>query len=77
MFSEISKNWAGHPLETFETAIHLIRNTKTKPGLTIEAYLDEREYEKGIKVSENEFKQLRIKKHSRLGNWNYTITKSS
>ena len=50
MFSEISKNWAGHPLESFETLLNFTRNTKTETGLRIEAYLDESEYEKGIKV---------------------------
>jgi len=74
MFSEISKNWAGHPLESFDTVINFIKKTKTKPGLKIEAYLDEREYTKGVKVSDKEFKQLRVKKHNRLSNWNYTIS---
>jgi len=52
MFSEVSKNWAGHPLERFETLLSFVRNTKTETGLRVEAYLDEREYEKGIKVPE-------------------------
>lgn len=74
MFSEISKNWAGHPLESFEILLNFVRNTKTETGLRIEAYLDEREYEKGIKVSDKEFKQLNIAPNDELGNWNYTIT---
>ena len=74
MFSEISKNWAGHPLESFETLLNFIRDTKTATGLHIEAYFDEREYEKGIKVSDKEFKQLNITRNDELSNWNYTIT---
>ena len=74
MFSEISKNWAGHPLENFETLLNFVRNTRTATGLRIEAYFDEREYEKGIKVSDKEFKQLRITRDDELSNWNYTIT---
>ncbi len=73
MFSEISKNWAGHPLESFDTVVNFINNTKTDTGLRIEAYIDEREYEKGIKVSGKEFKHLKIVKNDELGNWNYTI----
>ncbi len=73
MFSEISKNWAGHPLESFEILLNFIRDTKTETGLHIEAYLDQREYEKGIKVSDKEFKQLRITRNEELSNWNYTI----
>ena len=74
MFSEISKNWAGHPLESFETLLNFVRNTRTATGLRINAYFDEREYEKGIKVSDKEFKQLRITRDDELSNWNYTIT---
>ena len=77
MFSEISKNWAGQPLKSFETVVNFINDTKTEPGLRIKAYLDEREYVKGIKVSDEEFKSLKILKRSRLGNWNYTISASS
>jgi len=73
MFSEVSKNWAGHPLESFETLLNFVRNTKTDTGLRVEAYLDEREYEKGIKVSDKEFKSLNITKNDELSNWNYTI----
>jgi len=73
MFSEISKNWAGHPLESFETLLSFVRDTKTETGLRIEAYFDESEYEKGIKVSDKEFKKLNITKNNELSNWNYTI----
>ncbi len=74
MFSEISKNWAGHPLESFETLLNFVRDTRTVTGLRIEAYFDEREYEKGIKVSDKKFKRPHITKNDELSNWNYTIT---
>lgn len=73
MFSEISKNWAGHPLESFETLLNFVRETKTGTELHIEAYFDEGEYEKGIRVSDKEFKRLNITKNNELSNWNYTI----
>lgn len=73
MFSQITKNWAGHPLVDFGTLLNFARGTKTKTGLHIEAYLDECEYEKGIKVPEKEFKELNITKSEALGNWNYMI----
>ncbi|MBW2154767.1 MAG: hypothetical protein JRH18_24285, partial [Deltaproteobacteria bacterium] len=31
-------------------------------------------YEKGVKVSNNHFKEISIKRHEILPNWNYTIT---
>lgn len=73
MFSEISKNWAGHPLVSFAVLLNFIRNTRTRTGLYIEAYLDKKVYEKGIKVSKKEFGELNIRRDSQLGNWNYTI----
>jgi hypothetical protein len=77
MFSEISKNWAGHPLVSFETVISFVGDTKTKAGLHIAAYLDDREYEKGVKISDSEFKMLNITKNDELSNWNYTIRPST
>lgn len=76
MFSEISKNWAGHPLEGFEIMMNFLESTKTKTGLHITPYLDDREYEKGIKISDKEFKRLNITKNNELGNWNYMIKPS-
>lgn len=73
MFSEISKNWAGHPLESFEILLNFVNNARTETGLRIEAYSDEKEYEKGLKVSDKEFKELNISKNINLGNWNYSI----
>ena len=73
MFSEVSKNWAGHPLERFETLLNFVRNIKTETGLRVEAYLDEHEEEKGIKVPDKEFKNLNITKNDELNSWNYTI----
>lgn len=73
MFSEITKNWAGRPLESFEILLNYARGTSTKNGLQIEAYLDEGEYSKGQRVSDKEFKKLNITKSEELGKWNYTI----
>lgn len=77
MFSEISKNWAGQPLKSFTTLLNFARHTKTDTGLKVEAYFDPREYEKGVKVRDKEFKGLNIIKKQTLGNWNYTIAPRS
>ncbi|MDD5708822.1 MAG: ISAzo13 family transposase [Kiritimatiellae bacterium] len=73
MFSEISKTWAGHPLDSFEAVCQYARNTTTTSGLRVSADIDERQYTKGIKVSEKDFKTLNITRHADLGKWNYTI----
>lgn len=73
MFNEIAKNWAGQPLETFDTVVNFARKTSTKTGLRIEAYRDERIYEKGKKVSDKEMAALSLTRADELGKWNYAI----
>ena len=74
MFSEISKNWAGVPLESFDTIVNFAENTQTRTGLRINAYRDQRVYEKGIKVSDKELRQISLSRNDSLGKWNYTIS---
>lgn len=73
MFSEISKNWAGEPLESFDHVVNFAKNTTTKPGLRIDAIIDDRIYKKGIKVTDKEMADLLINQDYSLGKWNYTI----
>lgn len=74
MFSEISKNWAGVPLESFEILLNLVRNTKTATGLRVEACRDQRQYNKGIGVSDKEMRQLALTKSDFLDKWNYKLS---
>jgi transposase len=73
MFSFISMNWRGKPLTSYETIIKLIGATRTKKGLKIEARLDERDYETGIKILDGDIAQLKISVHELYPNWNYSI----
>lgn len=73
LFCFISKNWRGKPLINRATVVNLIGNTKTKTGLTIKAVLDENNYEKGIKISDEEFNKVKLKKDNFHGEWNYKI----
>ena len=73
MFSFMSKNWRGRPLDSLRTIVNLISNTTTKKGLKIRAEVDGNEYEKGIKVSDTEMQQLNIKRDDFHGEWNYKI----
>ncbi len=50
LFSEISKNWAGRPLDSYETILNYIRTTKTETGLKVNARLVKKQYAKGIKI---------------------------
>jgi len=73
LFSFIAKNWRGRPLVSYEVIVKLIASTKTKKGLEVKCQLDERKYEKGIKVSDEEFKKINIEREAFHGEWNYKI----
>ena len=73
MFSQISKNWRGRPLETLEIIINLIASTTTKSGLVIKCGLDKTEYKTGIKVTDEELAAVNIVSNVFCGNWNYII----
>jgi len=73
MFCFISKNWRGTPLITKQAVVQLIANTTTKSGLKIMSALDEREYQKGIKISDKEVESVNIKPNDFHGEWNYSI----
>jgi hypothetical protein len=74
LFSFISKNWRGRPLDSLATIVNLIANTKTETGLSVEASLDYATYPQGIKVSDEQMEQLNLKRESFHGEWNYTIS---
>lgn len=73
LFSFISNNWAGKPLRTFETVLNYLRGTATTTGLKVKAYLNEKIYEKGLKVTDAEMKALNLERSKVCPQWNYTI----
>ena len=73
LFCFISKNWRGKPLIDRATVVQLIGSTATKTGLTVKAMLDENQYEKGIKVSDEELNAVQLEKDDFHGEWNYWI----
>lgn len=74
MFCFISQNWRGKPLIDRATVVSLIGNTQTKKGLRIEAKLDNNEYEKGIKISDELLNKVHLEKNFFHGEWNYAIS---
>lgn len=73
LFSYISLNWAGKPLRSLETMLGYIRGTTTETGLKVRAFLVDRVYEKGIKVSNQEMKALNLQRRRVCPTWNYVI----
>ena len=76
LFCYISKNWEGKPLYDIETAVNLIGSTTTKKGLTVKCVVDNRKYEKGLKVSDAQKAQINITFVNDM-TWNYIIKPSS
>jgi hypothetical protein len=73
LFCHITQNWRGQPLESRAAVIELIGRTTTKTGLKVECALDERTYEKGIRIKLSEMKRLDIHGDAFHPEWNYTI----
>jgi Rhodopirellula transposase DDE domain len=73
MFCHITQNWRGQPLESRMAVVELIGSTKTKGGLTVECALDQRTYEKGIRIKKSEMRCLDIEGDAFHPEWNYTI----
>ncbi len=73
LFCLISGNWAGIPLDTFETVLKHIRTTQSSKGLRCRAGLDHRGYPTRVKATPEEIARLRIRYHKTFPQWNYTI----
>ena len=77
LFSHISMNWRGRPLESHEVIVNTIAATTTRTGLAVHAELDTADYPKGIKISDQRMKDLETSKtlvrHDFHGEWNYTL----
>ena len=73
MFSFISMNWRGKPLQNYELIINLIEGTTTKKGLKIKAKIDRNIYELKKKIPEKEVSKINILRHKTNPKWNYTI----
>jgi len=74
LFSEVSRNWQGVPLQTYETALNYISTTTTRAGLQVTATLHTKIYQTGESVSDEEMALLKIRPHRTMPEWTYTIT---
>lgn len=73
LFGPISTNWAGRPLETWETLVGYLHGTTTKTGLTVRAALHTDIYQTGERVSNAEMATLTLEPHLVCPTWNYTL----
>jgi len=77
LFSAISRNWRGRPLESHEVIIETLKAVTTTTGLTVHAELDKNIYERGIRIPAKDMKTLEdtgiLTRHEFHGDWNYSI----
>ena len=74
LFSAISNNWRGRPLDSYETVLNYVRTTTTKTGLEVQAHIVDRNYEKGVKITDAQMRGVPITRHhDDLPKWNYAI----
>ncbi len=74
LFCHITQNWRGRPLTSLQVIINLIGNTTTQQGLEVYAQLDDNQYKTGIKVTDEQFKSIAIRRKRFHGDWNYQIS---
>jgi hypothetical protein len=77
LFSFITQNWRGKPLVSFEVMVSLIAATTTTNGLKVHSELDTNTYPPGLKVSDKDFAQVRLRRNKFHGEWNYEIRPTS
>jgi hypothetical protein len=77
LFSQISLNWAGQALHTFQTMLNLISNTATQTGLAVKAFLVDQVFEKGRKVTDEQRQAIQLERRPVCPNWNYMIRPSN
>jgi hypothetical protein len=73
LFGPISSNWAGHPLDTWDTLLGYLRGTTTATGLTVRAALHDGTYRTGERVTDAELTSLNLERHAVCPTWNYTL----
>jgi len=61
-------------LTDYETVLKFIRTTKTQAGLKIRAALHTKQYQRGIRISDRQIKQINLKNYTQRPKWNYSIS---
>jgi len=73
LFSQITMNWRGRPLESYQVVVNLIGATTTETGLQVRADFDKGFYPTKVKVTESELAMVDLHPHNFHGEWNYSI----
>jgi hypothetical protein len=58
LFPFISMNWKGVPLTGYQTMVDLIRNTKTRTGLSVRCRLDTNKCDLGVRITDEQMTEI-------------------
>jgi hypothetical protein len=76
LFCQITLAWRGRPLTSYDVIINTIGAVTTKTGLTATAVLDRNTHPAGVRVSEEQMKDIEdrcLTPHAFHGEWNYAL----
>jgi hypothetical protein len=77
LFSFISMNGSGVPLTDYQTIVDLIRNTRTRTGLSVRCELDTNKYDLGVHISDEQMSEIKLRGDKFHKDWNYTLQPSA
>jgi hypothetical protein len=73
LFPFISMNWRGVPLTDYQTVVDLIRNTRTRTGLSVQCQLDMNKYDLGVRITDEQMSEIKLRGYKFHKDWNYTL----
>jgi hypothetical protein len=73
LFSFISRNWRGRPLESLAVIVNLIGSTRSSEGLRVRCEIDPGRYPDGQKITDQQMVSLNLTPDRFHGDWNYTF----
>jgi hypothetical protein len=76
LFPFISMNWRGAPLTDYQTMVDLIRNTRTRTGLSVRCQLDTNKYDLGVQITDEQMLEIKLRGYKFHKDWNYTLQPS-
>jgi hypothetical protein len=73
LFPFISMNWRGVPLTDYQTIVDLIRNIRTRTGLSVRCQLDTNKYDLGVHITDEQMLKIKLRGDKFHKDWNYTL----
>jgi hypothetical protein len=73
LFSPISINWGGEPLDSYEKIVKFIKTTRIGRKHHCRAVVDWQNYPLGLKPAPRDIARIQLQRHDTLPKWNYTI----